>query len=163
MQLFIKLYLWYQSYAGLYVAPEVYNDEIFDRSVDAFSFGLILYEVMDFYSWQNWTHPCVQCLRLSLTSPRTTWCCYNSSQNWCCWFARRTCFRLCYSSMIFVWFSELIMRAYGAWHLPQIYMMMTSGHHHWNVNHLLAHWHRWLKEFSLSLPVLQKRQPKWYV
>lgn len=27
------------------MAPEVYRDEIFDRSVDAFSFGLILYEV----------------------------------------------------------------------------------------------------------------------
>ncbi|KAI6699052.1 hypothetical protein NL676_019171 [Syzygium grande] len=31
----------------LYVAPEVYNDEIFDRSVDAFSFGLILYEMIE--------------------------------------------------------------------------------------------------------------------
>lgn len=29
----------------LYIAPEVYRDEIFDRSVDTFSFGLILYEV----------------------------------------------------------------------------------------------------------------------
>lgn len=27
------------------MAPEVYKDEIFDRSVDAYSFGLILYEV----------------------------------------------------------------------------------------------------------------------
>lgn len=31
----------------LYVAPEVYKDEIFDRSVDAFSFGLILYEMIE--------------------------------------------------------------------------------------------------------------------
>lgn len=31
--------------AGSYVAPEIYKDEIFDKSVDAFSFGLILYEV----------------------------------------------------------------------------------------------------------------------
>ncbi|MQM03559.1 hypothetical protein Taro_036344 [Colocasia esculenta] len=30
---------------SLYMAPEVYKDEIFDRSADAFSFGLILYEV----------------------------------------------------------------------------------------------------------------------
>lgn len=30
---------------GLYMAPEVYKGEIFDRSVDAFSFGIILYEV----------------------------------------------------------------------------------------------------------------------
>ncbi|RXH99539.1 hypothetical protein DVH24_021341 [Malus domestica] len=29
----------------LYVAPEIYKDEIFTRSVDAYSFGLILYEV----------------------------------------------------------------------------------------------------------------------
>lgn len=29
----------------LYMAPEVYKDEIFDRSVDAYSFGLVLYEV----------------------------------------------------------------------------------------------------------------------
>lgn len=29
----------------LYVAPEIYKDDIFDRSVDAFSFGLIVYEV----------------------------------------------------------------------------------------------------------------------
>ena len=30
------------------MAPEVYKDEIFDRSVDAYSFGLILYEVLFF-------------------------------------------------------------------------------------------------------------------
>jgi hypothetical protein len=28
------------------MAPEVYKNEAFDRSVDAFSFGLILYEVL---------------------------------------------------------------------------------------------------------------------
>ncbi|KAF8402412.1 hypothetical protein HHK36_013367 [Tetracentron sinense] len=33
--------------SSLYVAPEVYKDEIFDRSVDAFSFGLILYEMIE--------------------------------------------------------------------------------------------------------------------
>ncbi|XP_057957046.1 integrin-linked protein kinase 1-like [Malania oleifera] len=32
---------------SLYVAPEIYKDEIFDRSVDAFSFGLILYEMIE--------------------------------------------------------------------------------------------------------------------
>ncbi|THU68820.1 hypothetical protein C4D60_Mb08t07880 [Musa balbisiana] len=32
---------------SLYMAPEVYRDEIFDRSVDAFSFGLILYEMIE--------------------------------------------------------------------------------------------------------------------
>ncbi|KAI4304153.1 hypothetical protein MLD38_039704 [Melastoma candidum] len=31
----------------LYVAPEIYKDETFDRSVDAFSFGLILYEMIE--------------------------------------------------------------------------------------------------------------------
>lgn len=31
------------------MAPEVYKDETFDRSVDAFSFGLILYEVNVIY------------------------------------------------------------------------------------------------------------------
>ena len=43
--LFIRLSLSSFTSVGLYVAPEVYKDEIFDRSVDAFSFGLILYEV----------------------------------------------------------------------------------------------------------------------
>lgn len=33
--------------ANLYMAPEVYKDEIFDRSVDAYSFGLILYEIIE--------------------------------------------------------------------------------------------------------------------
>lgn len=33
---------------GLYIAPEFYKNEIFDRSVDAFSFSLILYEVCRF-------------------------------------------------------------------------------------------------------------------
>ncbi|KAJ7980621.1 Ankyrin-kinase [Quillaja saponaria] len=33
--------------SSLYVAPEVYKDEIFDRSVDAYSFGLILYEMIE--------------------------------------------------------------------------------------------------------------------
>lgn len=33
--------------SNLYVAPEVYNDEIFDKSIDAFSFGLILYEMIE--------------------------------------------------------------------------------------------------------------------
>ncbi|KAI7746770.1 hypothetical protein M8C21_025280 [Ambrosia artemisiifolia] len=32
---------------NLYVAPEIYNDELFDRRVDAYSFGLILYEMME--------------------------------------------------------------------------------------------------------------------
>ncbi|KAJ1696494.1 hypothetical protein LUZ63_005006 [Rhynchospora breviuscula] len=30
-----------------YVAPEVYKNEVFDRGVDAFSFGLILYEMIE--------------------------------------------------------------------------------------------------------------------
>ncbi|XP_028070206.1 integrin-linked protein kinase 1-like isoform X2 [Camellia sinensis] len=33
--------------SSLYVAPEVYKNEIFDRSVDAYSFGLILYEMVE--------------------------------------------------------------------------------------------------------------------
>lgn len=32
---------------SLYVAPELYKDEIFDRSVDAYSFGVILYEMIE--------------------------------------------------------------------------------------------------------------------
>uniref|UniRef100_A0A7N0VA36 non-specific serine/threonine protein kinase n=1 Tax=Kalanchoe fedtschenkoi TaxID=63787 RepID=A0A7N0VA36_KALFE len=32
---------------NLYIAPEIYKDEAFDRSVDAYSFGLILYEMID--------------------------------------------------------------------------------------------------------------------
>ncbi|THG14382.1 hypothetical protein TEA_027798 [Camellia sinensis var. sinensis] len=35
------------EFGGLYVAPEVYKNEIFDRSVDAYSFGLILYEMVE--------------------------------------------------------------------------------------------------------------------
>lgn len=33
--------------SNLYVAPEIYKDEIFDRGVDVYSFGLILYEMME--------------------------------------------------------------------------------------------------------------------
>ncbi|KAF5466134.1 hypothetical protein F2P56_016087 [Juglans regia] len=33
--------------SNLYMAPEVYRDEIFDRSVDSYSFGLILYEMIE--------------------------------------------------------------------------------------------------------------------
>ncbi|KAH1050915.1 hypothetical protein AAZX31_08G123500 [Glycine max] len=33
--------------SSLYVAPEIYKDEVFDRSVDAYSFGLILYEMIE--------------------------------------------------------------------------------------------------------------------
>uniref|UniRef100_A0A9I9CKD1 Protein kinase domain-containing protein n=1 Tax=Cucumis melo TaxID=3656 RepID=A0A9I9CKD1_CUCME len=29
------------------MAPEICNDEIFDRSIDSFSFGLILYEMVE--------------------------------------------------------------------------------------------------------------------
>ncbi|KAJ1703744.1 hypothetical protein LUZ63_003523 [Rhynchospora breviuscula] len=32
---------------NIYSAPEIYKNEIFDRSVDAFSFGLILYEMIE--------------------------------------------------------------------------------------------------------------------
>ncbi|KMZ58520.1 Protein kinase family protein [Zostera marina] len=32
--------------SSLYIAPEVYRNEVFDRSADAFSFGLILYEII---------------------------------------------------------------------------------------------------------------------
>lgn len=31
------------------MAPEIYKDEVFDRSVDTYSFGVILYEV-NFFS-----------------------------------------------------------------------------------------------------------------
>ncbi|KVI00410.1 Ankyrin repeat-containing protein [Cynara cardunculus var. scolymus] len=33
--------------ANLYIAPEIYRDDLFDRSVDVYSFGLILYEMME--------------------------------------------------------------------------------------------------------------------
>ncbi|XP_003525000.1 integrin-linked protein kinase 1-like isoform X2 [Glycine soja] len=33
--------------SSLYVAPEIYKDEVFDRSVDAYSFGLIIYEMIE--------------------------------------------------------------------------------------------------------------------
>ncbi|KAJ9187224.1 hypothetical protein P3X46_002709 [Hevea brasiliensis] len=33
--------------SNIYVAPEVYKDGIFDRSVDAYSFGVILYEMIE--------------------------------------------------------------------------------------------------------------------
>ncbi|KAJ9701774.1 hypothetical protein PVL29_006935 [Vitis rotundifolia] len=33
--------------SNVYMAPEVYRDELFDRSVDSFSFGLILYEMIE--------------------------------------------------------------------------------------------------------------------
>ncbi|XAR71042.1 Non-specific serine/threonine protein kinase [Bertholletia excelsa] len=35
------------DHSSLYVAPEIYKDEIFDRSVDVYSFGLILYEMVE--------------------------------------------------------------------------------------------------------------------
>lgn len=33
--------------SNLYMAPEVYKDEIFDRSVDVYSFGLVVYEMIE--------------------------------------------------------------------------------------------------------------------
>ncbi|KAF5823154.1 putative protein kinase TKL-Pl-5 family [Helianthus annuus] len=33
--------------SNLYVAPEIYKNELFDRGVDVYSFGLILYEMME--------------------------------------------------------------------------------------------------------------------
>ncbi|KAL2507175.1 Integrin-linked protein kinase family [Forsythia ovata] len=35
------------DHASLYLAPDIYKDEIFDRSVDVYSFGLILYEMVE--------------------------------------------------------------------------------------------------------------------
>ncbi|KAI3500044.1 hypothetical protein L1887_35859 [Cichorium endivia] len=32
---------------NLYIAPEIYKDELFDRGADAYSFGFILYEMME--------------------------------------------------------------------------------------------------------------------
>ncbi|KAL6527167.1 Integrin-linked protein kinase 1 [Orobanche gracilis] len=32
------------DHSSLYVAPEIYRDEVFDRSVDVHSFGVMLYE-----------------------------------------------------------------------------------------------------------------------
>ncbi|MED6130998.1 Integrin-linked protein kinase 1 [Stylosanthes scabra] len=32
---------------SVYLAPEIYKDEVFDRSADAYSFGLILYEMIE--------------------------------------------------------------------------------------------------------------------
>lgn len=36
-------------FVDIYGAPEIYKDEIFDRTVDAYSFGIILYEVHFFF------------------------------------------------------------------------------------------------------------------
>ncbi|KAL6899617.1 hypothetical protein ACP4OV_006275 [Aristida adscensionis] len=36
-----------RSFESLYVAPEIYRNEPFDRSVDVFAFGLILYEMIE--------------------------------------------------------------------------------------------------------------------
>lgn len=33
--------------SNVYIAPEVYKDEIFDRSVDTYSFGIILFEMIE--------------------------------------------------------------------------------------------------------------------
>ncbi|KAJ8755172.1 hypothetical protein K2173_018970 [Erythroxylum novogranatense] len=33
--------------SNIYVAPEIFKDEIFDRSVDTYSFGVILYEMLE--------------------------------------------------------------------------------------------------------------------
>ncbi|KAA0062538.1 dual specificity protein kinase shkC-like isoform X2 [Cucumis melo var. makuwa] len=35
------------DYSNLYLALKIYNDEIFNRSVDSFSFSLILYEMVE--------------------------------------------------------------------------------------------------------------------
>eukprot|EP00252_Welwitschia_mirabilis_P022348 TRINITY_DN6018_c0_g1_i1.p1 TRINITY_DN6018_c0_g1~~TRINITY_DN6018_c0_g1_i1.p1 ORF type:complete len:483 (-),score=98.91 TRINITY_DN6018_c0_g1_i1:374-1822(-) len=35
------------DFSKLYIAPELYKNEAFDRSVDSFSFGLILYEMIE--------------------------------------------------------------------------------------------------------------------
>lgn len=36
-------------FIDIYMAPEIYQDEVCDRSVDTYSFGVILYEV-NFFS-----------------------------------------------------------------------------------------------------------------
>lgn len=33
--------------SNVYMAPEMYNDEVFDKSVDVYSFGVMLYEMME--------------------------------------------------------------------------------------------------------------------
>ncbi|KAI5384714.1 Integrin-linked protein kinase 1 [Lathyrus oleraceus] len=33
--------------SSLYVAPEIYNGDVFDRSVDAYAFGLVVYEMIE--------------------------------------------------------------------------------------------------------------------
>jgi serine/threonine protein kinase len=35
------------DHSNLYLAPEIFKDEVFDRSVDSHSFGLILYEMIE--------------------------------------------------------------------------------------------------------------------
>jgi hypothetical protein len=47
----LELKLWC-CFADVYMAPEIYKDEIFDRSVDAYSFGVVLYEVLCRLIWQ---------------------------------------------------------------------------------------------------------------
>jgi hypothetical protein len=45
--------IWLYLSVGLYVAPEIYKGDLFDRSVDAYSFGLIVYEVPIFFNTHN--------------------------------------------------------------------------------------------------------------
>lgn len=40
-------FLLFSMCLGVYIAPEMYRNEPFDRSVDVFAFGLILYEVQE--------------------------------------------------------------------------------------------------------------------
>ncbi|CAK7322795.1 unnamed protein product [Dovyalis caffra] len=35
------------DHSNVYMAPEIYKDEIFDKSIDAYSFGVVLYEMLE--------------------------------------------------------------------------------------------------------------------
>ncbi|KAJ0035593.1 hypothetical protein Pint_26242 [Pistacia integerrima] len=47
LTLYQKLGPWKSHFVDFYMAPEVYEDEMYDRSADAYSFGIILYEMIE--------------------------------------------------------------------------------------------------------------------
>lgn len=61
----------------LYMAPEVYNNQAFGRSIDCYSFGIILFEVI-FYSNLTYSYTmCEQFHFLLLPKVLRSWCFVN--------------------------------------------------------------------------------------
>ena len=129
---------------GVYIAPEIYRNDTFDRSVDTFAFGLILYEVCK----TSCLHTSNQLLYVQSSTLEFLFASANESTLIVCcgcYVREKVCCSCCQ------YYIQL-----------STYPRLSIAH----VDYLIIlsyRLFRWLKEFLLFTQSLERKQPRWFL